>query len=129
MRKLAFWLVLMVASIATAAAQIIIPGPGPGGITIGPQMPAGPGSIYVTSATYGANCGARHGNATGELIENCGGRPYCNYRVDRRVVGDPRPGCAKDFRVSYVCRQGEPEHWAALYPEASGNTLFIDCRR
>ena len=127
MRQLALWILFAAASFATASAQVTIPLPGTGGnITIGPSVP---GSIYITGATYGGNCGARRGNLMREMIDSCAGRDVCTYPVDMRVIGDPRPGCPKDFQVSYVCREGTPERSVSLNPEASGQSLFIDCRR
>lgn len=128
-RWLAILLFLAIAPLATASAQITI---GPGGIQIGPQQqprqPYGPAMIYVTAATYGSNCGAQRGNMTQELADTCGGRTYCVYRVNPRLIGDPAVGCGKDFHVSYVCRQGENERWASLQPEASGQSVALDCR-
>ena len=128
-RWLVLLLLLAVGPLATASAQITI---GPGGIQIGPgqqpQQHYGPGQIFVTAATYGSNCGARRGNLTQELANTCGGRSYCVYRVDPRVIGDPAFGCGKDFHVSYTCRQGQNERWASLQPEASGKSVAPDCR-
>ncbi|HYC66518.1 MAG TPA: hypothetical protein VEC14_17440 [Reyranellaceae bacterium] len=128
-RWIALLLLLAVGPLATASAQITI---GPGGIQIGPgqqQQHFGPGVIYVTAATYGANCGARRGNMTSELADTCGGRDYCVYRVNPRIIGDPAVGCGKDFHVSYTCRQGQQERWASAQPEASGQSVVLDCRR
>ena len=115
-----------------ALAQITI---GPGGITLGPggvqpqqDQRYGQGSIYVNSATYGRNCGARHGNVTSQLGRDCGGRNHCVYYVNANQIGDPAFGCAKDFHVSYTCRQGQQERWASLQPEASGQQIVLDCR-
>ena len=125
MRQLALWLVLAAGSIATAAAQITIPVPGTGGVI---QIPLGPVSIYVTGATYGSNCGVNRGNLTRELIDSCGGRDTCVYQIDMSIIGDPQPGCPKDFHVSYFCREGSPERWASLPGEASGRSILLDCR-
>jgi hypothetical protein len=122
---------LAVGSLGTASAQITIPLPGSGGgIQIGPQQQRGPGEVFIKSATYGGNCGGvQPGNMTRELIDTCGGRQFCAYRVDYRVVGDPQRGCAKNFVVSFTCHQGEQDRWATLNPEASGQIVHLDCRR
>jgi hypothetical protein len=104
-------LLLAISPLATASAQ------------------RGGGEIYVTSATYGGNCGAPRNNVLHGLINACGGRQNCRYTVDWRMIGDPRPGCGKDFHVSWTCYQGQQERHAVLNPEASGQSVFLDCRR
>jgi len=111
-RWLATLVVLAVGPLATASAQR-----------------GGHSGIFVTTATYGGNCGAPRGNATHGVINACGGRQYCVYRVDWRLIGDPRPGCGKDFHVGYICREGGRERGATLNPEASGHSVVLDCRR
>lgn len=59
--------------------------------------------ISVLSATYGASCGAREGNATTDLRKTCDGYMNCGYRVDVAKLGDPAPGCFKNFRAAYRC--------------------------
>jgi hypothetical protein len=119
---------------AQASAQIVIPMPGTGGtIQLGPQPQQqdrgtyGGSGIRVMGATYGSNCQNHGGNVTQEVARMCEGRNYCVYRVDHRVLGDPRPGCAKDFHARYVCRDGR-ERWASVRPEASGQSAVLDCR-
>ena len=59
--------------------------------------------LYIRSATYGGNCGASSGNATGDLTKSCNGNPDCNYVVDVERLRDPAPRCGKDFVVEYSC--------------------------
>jgi hypothetical protein len=59
--------------------------------------------IDVQSATYGASCGAPSGNATNDLAKSCNGHGDCSYIVDVDRLGDPAPGCGKDFQVEYSC--------------------------
>lgn len=59
--------------------------------------------IRVISATYGANCHAKQGNATSALSSVCNGKNDCDYVVDVMALGDAAPGCGKNFVVSYQC--------------------------
>jgi hypothetical protein len=59
--------------------------------------------LNIRAATYGATCGAPAGNATNDLADSCNGRPGCSYVVDVERLGDPAPGCGKDFQVEYSC--------------------------
>lgn len=135
-------LLLLVACVWPAAAQISIPLPGTGGsIQIGPQQDQqrnqdqyrnyGSGlSIRVLSAVYGRNCGAqRTSNVLDDLVRQCQGRDYCVYRIDHRQLGDPRPGCAKDYQARFICRDGGNERQVAANAEASGQSIVLDCRR
>ena len=133
--------VLLLAGASPAAAQITIPLPGSGGgIQIGPQPDqrnpdqnryhGGAVSIRVLGAAYGRNCaGNVSTNVTGDLARQCQGRDYCVYRVDVRQIGDPRPGCAKDYHARYMCRDGGNERHASAGAEASGQSIVLDCRR
>src|SRR5262245_11111418 len=107
-------IVLLAVSASPAAAQISIPMPGTGGsIQIGPQQDQrspdqyryqGALSIRVLGAAYGRNCGGQFNtNVTDDLARYCQGRDYCVYRIDHRQLGDPRPGCAKDYHARYMC--------------------------
>jgi hypothetical protein len=60
-------------------------------------------TITVTSATYGGNCGAPSGNATGYVAGQCNGELGCSVFVGNSVLGDPVFGCPKDFVVEYSC--------------------------
>ena len=130
-RWLAMLLVLALGPLTTASAQIAVGADGDGGgVSIAQRdRYRGPSEIFVTTATYGGNCGAPRGNASHGVINACGGRHYCVYKVDWRLIGDPRPGCGKDFHVGYTCREGEGERGVSLNPEASGHSVVLDCRR
>jgi hypothetical protein len=131
---------LLLAGASPAAAQITIPLPGSGGgIQIGPQ-PDQPRyqdqnrygaavSIRVLGAAYGRNCpGNVNTNVSDDLARQCQGRDYCVYRIDARQLGDPRPGCAKDYQARYMCRDGGNERRASAGAEASGQSVVLDCR-
>jgi hypothetical protein len=60
-------------------------------------------SIKIVSATYGGNCGAKTGNATKHIALKCGGKEYCDYIINYRLLGDPVPGCVKDYVVNWTC--------------------------
>jgi hypothetical protein len=88
----------------------------------------GRGRIYVISATYGGNCGVPRGNVTGHVAGVCNGQRVCPYTVHHRIIGDPRPGCPKDFVVRWVCGDGEPRR-AGAPPEAGfGTVVVLSCR-
>lgn len=74
--------------------------------------------IIVTSATYGENCGARPGNATGKAGATCNGETDCTYVVDVALLGDPAGGCAKDFSIDYICAPNKAPRRVALPAEA-----------
>jgi hypothetical protein len=136
---------LLIAGASPAAAQITIPlpGTGGGGIQIGPQPEqqqrttpdqnryyGGSVSIRVLGAAYGRNCaGNVSTNVTDDLARQCQGRDYCVYRIDSRQIGDPRPGCPKEYQARYMCRDGGNERYASANPEASGQSIVLDCRR
>ena len=59
--------------------------------------------INIVEANYGANCGAKAGNATESVNNNCFGKDSCEYTVDVNKLGDPAPGCGKEFEVEWKC--------------------------
>jgi len=84
--------------------------------------------ILVVSATYGGNCGARPGNVTEALADACTGRRVCEYTIRHQILGDPVPGCPKDFVVRWQCGDGRPRR-AGVPPEAGfGSVVFLSCR-
>ena len=92
-----------------------------------PPQPAATG-IDILSATYGENCGGKHGNATKALLAACNGRESCDYTVDVVKLGDPANGCGKDFTADYACRPGDQPHKAALPGEAGlGSHALLTC--
>jgi hypothetical protein len=138
-RKLAVLMVL--ACVSPALAQISIPIPGTGGIQIGPQQDnrgydnrgyGGGASIRIIEASYGRNCRAQMGgggSAINDIVDACQGRDYCQYYIDVRRLGDPAPGCAKEYMARFVCRDGGNERWATARAEANGQSVTLDCRR
>jgi hypothetical protein len=81
--------------------------------------------IEVVSATYGANCGARGGNATRDFMRQCNGRSRCEYVPSTKRISVPARFCRKDLRADWRCTDTE-WHFARLSPEAgAGSTLVL----
>src|ERR1043165_8491592 len=105
-RKLAILLVVACVSPALAQISIPIPGTGGGGIQIGPQDQqrdnrgydnrgyGGGSQIRILEASYGRNCRVQMGgggSVIGDIADACQGRDYCQYYIDVRRLGDPAP--------------------------------------
>jgi hypothetical protein len=91
---------------------------------------ASSGTIHVRSATYGAVCGesVSIGNTTAELGQRCNGMTNCGYIVDYTRIGDPAPGCGKDFTIEYTCGTNPRKHRVALPAEAGlGSIASLSC--
>ena len=77
-------------------------------------------------ATYGGNCRAPYGNVTAVLASQCNGLSRCDYVVDYRIIGDPVPGCAKDYVAQWSC--GTVSKSLLLPPEAGfGSIATLTC--
>ncbi|EKS71754.1 MULTISPECIES: hypothetical protein [Caballeronia] len=84
-------------------------------------------TITVLSGTYGANCGAPAGNATGDLARQCDGRDTCQYVPDRQSIGYTARSCSTDLQAEWRCTATEI-HTAMLSPEAgTDGTLVLSC--
>jgi hypothetical protein len=84
--------------------------------------------ISVIDATYGGNCSAVAGTETSLLRSSCDGRHVCTFPVDARVIGDPAPGCKKDFRVIWTCGEDRSPRQMSIAPEAGfGSVAFLTC--
>jgi hypothetical protein len=89
----------------------------------------GPPLITIEEATYGANCGAvKPVNATQRLARICDGRTSCNMLISASELGDPAPGCGKEFSVRYRCSQEQSARGLKVGGEASGAKLNLDCQ-
>lgn len=85
--------------------------------------------IAIESATYGANCGSPIGNVTSQVAQACNGSARCDYVIDHLLLGDPAPGCAKDYRVSYKCAPGAQRQTHIIEGEAGfKSVLRIVCQ-
>jgi hypothetical protein len=87
--------------------------------------------IAVIAGTYGGNCGAARGNDSWWLNKVCQSQDRCEYVVDYTVIGDPVPGCGKDYVAEWVClgSGGFPFiRRATATPEAGfGKTVTLTC--
>ncbi len=87
-----------------------------------------PTQIRVLSGTYGGNCGAPFGNATDHLIAACDGSPACDYVIDYHALGDPAPGCSKDYVAEWQCGRSPQRFRTAAGPEAGmGKRIVLRC--
>jgi len=94
------------------------------GFAAGPAAAAG---INVLTAWYGQTCNAQHGNVTAHVKSRCDGKQACGYTVSADLLGDPSPGCSKNFVVLYAC-QGQTELRLAQLPaEAHGKAISFTC--
>ena len=85
----------------------------------------GGSNIKVIAATYGGNCGAPYGNATHHLAESCDGKTACEYVIDFKVLGDPAPGCAKDYFAEWQCGRDPEKRTIGARHEAGGGTRIL----
>jgi hypothetical protein len=84
--------------------------------------------ISVVAGTYGGNCGAPHGNVTGALGSACNTLGHCDYIVDYTIIGDPAPGCAKDYVAEWTCNGQSLVQRATASPEAGfRKTVTLVC--
>ncbi len=91
-------------------------------------MPAfAAGDITVLTAWYGQSCGTTHGNVTAHVQSRCNGRRSCNYPVEVQTLGDPSPGCQKNFVVLYTCSDATTVRLVQLTAEASGRLVELSC--
>ena len=89
--------------------------------------PAAAAGINVLTAWYGQSCNTQHGNVSAHVKSRCDGKTSCGYTVDANALGDPAPGCAKNFVVLYAC-QGQAElHLAQLAAESHGRAINLSC--
>jgi hypothetical protein len=49
------------------------------------------------------------------------------FDVDVLQLGDPAPGCGKDFTASWRCGGDPTVHKFFLSPEASGRSALLSC--
>lgn len=87
--------------------------------------------IKVSMASYGEGCPTSQtnfqGNATANVASECNGKNRCDFLVNARY-GDPSPGCAKAFSVSWTCNnmQHTARHPAVVN---EGYTVTLECPR
>jgi hypothetical protein len=114
------------------AAAADIPAARRGGIpaaVAGGRLAQAPGTIIIEAATYGGNCGAGRGNVTAHVAGACNGQQACRYVVDYKIIGDPVPGCVKDYNLSYVCVGSQTRKEVRISGEEAGfeKTVALSC--
>jgi hypothetical protein len=84
--------------------------------------------LWIRSATYGGNCRARSGNATGHLAAACSSLSSCDYVVDVERLHDPAPGCRKDYVAEFSCAP-DTKIWRKELPAEAGlkSHLELSC--
>jgi hypothetical protein len=114
---------------AAAGKRAVAAGRIAGGPRAGISVAQASGTIIVEGATYGGNCGAGKGNATIQVSNACNGQTLCQYVVDFRVIGDPAPGCVKDFSLSYTCAGSQTRKEVRISGEEAGfeKTVVLSC--
>jgi len=88
---------------------------------------AQPGGISVLSGTYGASCGVHPGNVTRDLYHACNGQQSCDYTVDVQRLGDPAPGCRKDYVATWRCPDGRTHQAGAPAEAGFGAVVRLSC--
>jgi peptidoglycan/LPS O-acetylase OafA/YrhL len=103
-RALAAWTGTM-AALAVPLASVVVLGVAvrAAAMAATEAEPVRDGTIDVLSATYGGNCRTVRDNALQSARQSCRGLARCDYAVSVATLGDPSPGCAKDFRVTWRC--------------------------
>ena len=98
-----------------------------------------PGTIDVVQGNYGRSCrdfspkspaknSYHDGNATAAMIRACTGKARCQFTVEAAILGDPAPGCDKDFSAAYRCHsQDSATKTISVAGEANGVIVMLDC--
>jgi len=90
--------------------------------------------INVLQATYGHSTRRKYqtcksvviGNSTGSVTSQCNGKMTCDYKVESSKLGDPSPGCLKNFVVDYTC-SGVDQRQETIPMEANGKSIRLSC--
>jgi hypothetical protein len=132
MKKADGWIVLIAVFVwftiaAANHAPVATPSPSPS------PTPIPATGIQVTNATYGDNVGAKPNSVASYVAAACDGKTNCAYKIDYRSFsaafppsGDPAPGRAKDFAVTYRCNNAYTLT-AKADAEANGKTITLAC--
>jgi hypothetical protein len=95
--------------------------------------------IHVVDATYGPVCKdfappsgrpnlVKVGNFSAALTSACDkAKTTCLFRIDAVQLGDPAPGCAKDFIANWRCGNDPKVHQFYLTAEANGRSALLSC--
>jgi hypothetical protein len=92
--------------------------------------------IRVVSGTYGGNCKARLTGGTGgttnktaHLKAECEGKDACEYDIFFELIGDPAPGCSKDYVAVWQCPGGSGGIARAEAEAGMGSKVVLSCKR
>jgi hypothetical protein len=86
------------------------------------------GTIDVTGASWGENCGAPKENALQWVRSACSGKRECHFVFDWRLLGNPAPPCTKQFSIEWKCSADGPAHKALFRSElAPGTIVPLSC--
>ena len=103
------------------------------------SLPPNASEIRILEATYGLNCRefavpigqvnrVKPGNATGMALEICGkATGSCSFAVDVGLMGDPAPGCRKDFLLKWRCGDLEQPRQLYIPGEANAHSAEATC--
>ena len=83
--------------------------------------------IRIESGTYGANCGAREGNATRGLALHCNSVDTCRYPVVLPTTFRTQKACRADFIAQWSCGPGEFHRAAVSAAGINAGTLVLTC--
>jgi hypothetical protein len=81
------------------------------------------GTIDVTGASWGDNCGAATDNALQWVRSACSGKRQCRFVFDWRLLGNPAPPCTKAFSVTWKCSADGPAHSALFRSHLPPGTI------
>lgn len=88
--------------------------------------------ISVVAGTYGGNCRwvSVRGNATRALAAACSGENECTFKLRMEQLGDPAPGCAKEFMAAWFCKGDRTIRSSSIPAERGiGSALQLSCNR
>jgi hypothetical protein len=103
------------------------------------SLPPNASEIHILEATYGLNCRTfavpagqvnrvKPGNATSMALEICGkATGSCSLAIDVGRMGDPAPGCRKDFLLQWRCGDLEKARQLYVAEEANAKTAVATC--
>lgn len=86
--------------------------------------PPSPGTIDVTSASWGENCGAPKDNVLYWVRSACSGKRKCDFAFDWRLLGNPATTCDKQFRIEWRCSPGDRKFERSLPSDPPQSTII-----
>lgn len=84
------------------------------------------GTMKITSATYGGNCGVPIGNVTNKVAADlkCDYSGSCSIPISNATFGDPAQKCGKSFDVEYKCGGNK---FTRNLAKSEGQTMILNC--